>query len=137
MDMVCVYCSGPTKVNNSRLKSRANAIWRRRECLECASIFTTLEHADSATLLMVRSIDGSLEPFSRDALFISVYECCKHRPRAIDDASGLTQTILTNILATQKDATVSRDQIVDTVISLLKRFDSVAATIYRAYHHSS
>jgi transcriptional regulator NrdR family protein len=132
--MVCIYCGAKTKVNNSRLQSRSNHIWRRRECLACHSIFTSLEGAELKSAVMVRSANGRLKPFMRDQLFISLYESSKHRPKAVQAASYLTDTVLSKLVAGQKDAVLDRDEIVRTTHEVLKRFDRTAATIYLAYH---
>lgn len=132
--MVCVYCSSPTQVTNSRLQRRSNHIWRRRKCLACGSIFTTSEHPELTTAFMVAGAAGKLKPFSRDQLFITIYQSCKHRPTAVGDATALTDTVLGHLLAGRHDGTIKRDTIVRITHQALKRFDLAAATFYAAYH---
>jgi transcriptional repressor NrdR len=132
--MVCIYCGGSTRVTNSRLQKRNNAVWRRRVCELCQTIFTTLEHTDLATAIMVRQLD-SLEPFVRDKLLISIYDACKHRPKALEDAISLSQTITGDIVRQiSPEGTIDRDSIVTLAHSVLLRFDPVAATVYQAFH---
>lgn len=133
IDMVCVYCSSETSVANSRHQKRANHVWRRRKCGNCGAIFTTTEVVDDAQALSVNRL-GHLEPFSRDNLFVTVYDSLKHRKSALDDAKALTATIMSNVYAIAEDATVERDAIVTVATAVLERFDSVAATHYRAFH---
>lgn len=132
--MVCVYCSSSTQVTNSRLQRGANQVWRRRSCASCGNTFTTHEVADLSAALVVRYSARDLRPFSRDMLFISIYESCRHRPAAITDAGGLTQTILTLLRPYIAEGTVLREQIVLIASEVLRRFDATAATVYAAFH---
>ena len=132
--MVCVYCEGPTKVTNSRLQRRANHIWRRRKCLQCMATFTTEESPTLSASLLVTGDSRRLVPFSRDKLFIAVYEACKHRPKAADDAAYLTQVIVGRIIGLQADSVIKREDIIKETAKALKRFDKAAAVVYSAYH---
>jgi transcriptional regulator NrdR family protein len=133
--MVCVYCSAPTQVVNSRHQRRNNDIWRRRKCTHCGSIFTAIESADLSGALRVAHTPQRLEPFLRDKLFVSIYDSCKHRPTALRDAGNLTQQIIARLLSTQdRPGLIHPDTIVNTSIDVLKRFDRAAATTYAAYH---
>lgn len=76
-----------------------------------------------------------LVPFRRDALFLSVYESCKHRPSALIDASNLTGQILSKLLQSgDSTALISRTRLVATTGEVLKAFDKTAAAVYAAYH---
>jgi transcriptional regulator NrdR family protein len=133
--MVCIYCGSQTEVTNSRHKSGNNVVWRRRHCRVCNQVFTTREQADLETSLAVASRDGTLQPFQRDTLFISIYESCKHRKQPITDAEGLTSTII-NLLLKQQDTSgkLTYRHIADTAQAVLDNFDTTAATVYRGYH---
>jgi len=78
-----------------------------------------------------------MEPFSRDNLFISLYESCKHRQTAIEDAEGLLLAILPGLREQLHNGILTRNQIIETTLSVLKRFDAIAATVYAAYHLQS
>ncbi len=133
--MVCIYCGSLTAVKNSRLKRHNNHIWRRRACLSCASIFTTEESPQLSGMLMVKSRrTGSLKPFSRDQLFLTIYESCKHRPTAIADAANLTQTVITGLVAKHADGLAHAATIANKAHAVLQRFDPLAANLYAAYH---
>lgn len=132
--MVCIYCTSATQVTNSRLQRRANQVWRRRRCIGCGSVFTTHETPDLTTSLVVQYSLRDLRPFSRDTLFISLYEALKHRTGAQEDASALTATVIGFLLKETKEGAVAREQLVRTAAATLERFDAVAATMYRAYH---
>jgi transcriptional regulator NrdR family protein len=136
--MVCIYCGGITRVTNSRSQKESNQIWRRRHCIVCSSDFTTHEIADLDNNLMVRYVGKhGISPFSRDSLFVSVYESCKHRPTAARDAGFLSQTIIAKLMTNINGGLLDRDVIVDTVASVLEHFDQAAATSYKAYHAPS
>ena len=132
--MVCVYCGSPTTVSNSRLQRRNNHTWRRRKCLNCRATFTTGEAPDLSSSFMVKDTRGKLIPFNRDKLFIALYESCRHRPKAYQDATALTETVISHILDRPAGSVVDRGRIIETAHKALKRFDSAAATIYLAYH---
>jgi transcriptional regulator NrdR family protein len=132
--MVCVYCSSATWVLNSRLQALTNSTWRRRACKECKQLFTTLEIPDLEKSFVVKSASGELEAFSRDHLFISLYESCKHRPNALQDATNLTQTVLRKTLQQAQDGVIERELIVSAALGTLSQFDHVAKSLYEAYH---
>jgi transcriptional repressor NrdR len=131
--MVCIYCGGGTKVTNSRPQKRMNAIWRRRQCLRCGAIFTTTEAADLLRSWRIQK-KSVLEPFSRDNLFVSIYDSLKHRKTALEDASGLTDTVINKCLEHVANATLDRDDLVTVAAQTLKHFDKAAASHYTAFH---
>jgi transcriptional regulator NrdR family protein len=133
--MVCVYCGSPTKVTNSRSQQRANTIWRRRRCTACKAIVSTIEAVDVNRALIYRDSPGADHPFLREQLFISIYESCKHRDRAVSDAIELTHTILSTCIASQPSTgVIHRDMIITTSIQVLTAFDQAAGTHYAAFH---
>ena len=132
--MVCIYCGAPTQVVNSRLQKRANHIWRRRKCIACGAVFTSEEHAALHSSLMVETSTKKLVPFSRDHLFASIHDSCRHRPTAISDATALTQTIIAELTRAQAGGIVNIRDISGTAHTVLQRFDAAAATMYAAYH---
>lgn len=131
--MLCVYCGSDTQVTNSRHQKRLNQVWRRRKCLNCGAIFSTLEGANTSQALSVLKKNG-LEPFSRDTLFISVYDSLRHRKTVLDDATALTSTIISRLTPLVEDASIDRDVIVTVTTTVLQRFDKPAASHYQAYH---
>lgn len=134
--MVCTYCGEPTQVTNSRHKKRTNIVWRRRRCTVCASIITTEESARYDTSWLVESAHGTLTPFSRDRLLISLYKSLGHRDNASSDASALTETIINQLRATDeaRQAVLPQATLQDVIVSCLARFDTLASSHYRAYH---
>lgn len=133
--MVCIYCSSSTRVTNSRLQVGRNQIWRRRTCKQCTAVFTTHEAVDLEPSVVVEHSPRDMQAFSRDKLFMSIYQSCKHRKDPLRDSRALTNTVtsmlLRNSLAT---ATLTREALIQTILAVLSRFDTTAATIYLAYH---
>lgn len=133
--MVCIYCAGKTSVTNSRPSKRIPGTWRRRQCSLCNAIFTSRETADLTQTLIVEGNDGSIKPFSRDKLFISLYMSCRHRKAALEDAEALTDTVIARILRTNHTTgTLTKTSVTDVSQKVLQKFDSVAATYYAAYY---
>ncbi len=85
----------------------------------------------------MRFADGSLRPFERDKLFVSIVQSLGHRSDAVTTASALTDTITANTLKTAQGAIVERTSIVGEALLALQRFDQVSATYYAAYHNLS
>jgi len=83
---------------------------------------------------MVQTTSTQLQPFSRDYLFTSVHDSCRHRASSIEDATALTQTIITELLRGQHSGIVHLRDIIHTTHGVLLRFDKAAATFYAAYH---
>lgn len=132
--MVCIYCQEKLDVVNTRPKPRSNSVWRRRQCPACKTIFTTEESIQLASALRFKRSATHFEPFSRDKLFVSIHESCKHRNDAQSASSALTDTVIQQILPTISNATVTRGDIVSTTKKALARFDKAAASHYSAFH---
>lgn len=121
-------------VTNSRPQKRLRQTWRRRECEVCGAVFTTVESADLSSSLRVRFPDGSLQPFRRDTLFLSIVAALGHRSDAVAASSALTATITAKLLKTAEGASVTRQAICETAVSTLELFDAAGAVQYHAYH---
>lgn len=134
--MVCLYCGSNTRVTNSREQKRLRQTWRRRACQKCKAIFTTLEAADLSGSLRVVDKLGTLEPFERDRLFISLFQSLGHRTDALGAAKALTATVIGFILTTAQEGRIERTAIIDFSAATLDRFDPAAAVQYRAYHRA-
>ncbi len=133
--MVCLYCGGNTRVANSRLQKRQNTTWRRRLCDVCKNSFTTREQPVLPTSVLVQKKSKKRpEAFNRDHLFLSLFEACKHRPRALTECAALTETVTAVVLKTIHDGAIDRDAIVAIAHETLANFDTTAAALYTAYH---
>lgn len=85
---------------------------------------------------MVELPDKQLTPFNRDYLFASIHESCRHRPASVDDAAALTQTVISELVRLQRNGLLSRHQVATTAHTVLSRFDTTAAAVYAALHHT-
>ncbi len=132
--MVCIYCDTKLFTTNSRAQKRLPGTWRRRSCPGCNAVITTTETIDYPTALIVKRPSNALEAFSRDKLFLSLYECLKHRKTALKDATMLTDTVISKILARTQQAQITSIDIVAAATEVLKRFDRAASVQYAAYH---
>ena len=137
--MVCVYCSGPTKVTNSRPQKRRMQTWRRRHCQHCGAIFTTNEAVDLSGSIVVRPVEphkALQTPFSRDKLFVSILRAVGHRGQPLEDANALTATVIAKILHSTDQAAINPQHIITITLQVLKNFDNAAAVQYKAYHQT-
>ena len=132
--MVCIYCSAKTKVINSRAQHKINATWRRRMCLSCNDVFTSIETPDLAKIVVVVT-ETDIQPFSRDKLLLSINSSLQHRKTALEDAINLTNTVISKMYAKFKNVQIQRIDIAKVVYETLHRFDKAAATHYKAFHN--
>jgi len=132
--MVCIYCGGNTRVTNSRSSKKNPGIWRRRHCDNCNAIFTTSESPDLSVSISVIKREGSLETFSIDDLYVSIFKSLSHRREALNDARHLTNTITTNLLAECINGAIKIDALKIVCLDTLNKFDKAAATYYSAYY---
>ena len=130
--MVCIYCGHKTEVANSRPKSKDSIVWRRRHCLFCSAIFTTYEIPDLDKSLRVKSSSSLLRPFLRDRIFIDVYTSISHRKDPLEDATQLTDTIISRLIA-QKSSIIQTSAIKHMTSQVLSNFDSAGNTYYIAH----
>lgn len=134
--MVCVHCGGKTKVVNSRPQQKSNQVWRRRHCIKCGAVFSTVESVQHELAWLVRH-GKRLEPFSRDKLLLSLYKSCEHRQTALNDARGLTETTINKLRGRVTNGSLESSDIALVAQVALNRFDKAASTHYRAFHNSS
>lgn len=135
--MVCIYCGSGTYVTNTRLQKRSNNVWRRRTCVKCGAVFSTGEQADYEKSWVVQyggSKSNSLAPFLRDKLFISIHKSVQHRPTALQDAIGLTDTVINHVAHEIRDGGLRSEIIALETFKTLQRFDKPAAISYQAFH---
>ena len=110
-------------------------MWRRRKCLSCQAVFTTLEGVNLSTTLRVEK-DDSLEPFLTDLLFVEILFALSDRKNAYIDAREVTNTIIQTLLALPSAPVFLSTEISQTTATVLKRFDGRAWHRYTADHPS-
>jgi transcriptional regulator NrdR family protein len=77
----------------------------------------------------------TVQEFKRDRLLISLYKSLGHRRTAVTDAAALADTVVM-LLVKQAEGAITSHYLAQTAHSVLKRFDSAAATHYAAFHAS-
>ncbi len=133
--MRCPACaSSDDKVVDSRTTDDGSAVRRRRECLACATRFTTFERLEE-TPLVVRKRDGGEAPFDRSRIVAGVAAAAKGRPidaATIDDlATGVEDQVRL------EGSPVTSERIGRAVLEALARLDGVAAlrfaSVYKGF----
>jgi len=82
--MRCPRCAGAdSRVVDSRLTPREDAIRRRRECERCLYRFTSYERVEVPSILVVKK-DGVRERFDRDKLRAGIVVALHRRPVAAE-----------------------------------------------------
>ncbi|MGH7196163.1 MAG: ATP cone domain-containing protein [Candidatus Saccharimonadales bacterium] len=134
--MVCPFClHEKTEVYNSRRTKKTNETWRRRRCLACKKEFTTREAADPKDIFVVERKDHR-EPFSKAKLLLSLLKVSDHRKDHGEAIFYLAVTIeqLLYKAAAANGQKITTQLIVETVLRVLKRFDTAAYVKYLSYH---
>jgi transcriptional repressor NrdR len=133
--MRCPAChADETKVVDSRDAEDGAAVRRRRECLACASRFTTYERVDEVPLVVVKS-DGTRRTFERAKIVSGVMAACKGR--AVDEARVEQLALDVEDEARLAGGEVSTAQIGVLVLDRLRSLDEVAylrfASVYKDF----
>lgn len=134
--MRCPYChSSRTRVIDSRLSREANAIRRRRECLNCKRRFTTYEKVEEITPLVIKK-DGRREAFNRSKIYAGIKKACEKRPISIDDIEHFIDRLERELQESGKKE-VPSSLIGEKVMAQLREWDDVAyvrfASVYRHF----
>lgn len=134
--MKCPNCSHPEDhVIDSRPVESANVIRRRRECLACASRFTTYERCETIPMAVIKS-DNRREPFDRNKLRSGILLACKKRNIS---AEQIEKIVFDVELQLQEEYVLEvPSRIIGNKISaILKTLDSVAyiryVSVYRNF----
>ena len=130
--MICINCfHAKTSVANSRPLQRP-AVWRRRRCHNCDTVFTTYERPSLEDQLVLGP-DKKSSPFSIGKLTISIARSFQHDKQLADTSSfHLAQTVEVKLLMEGKQ--LSTDDIAALTHATLKQFDPIAAVQYAAQH---
>ena len=134
--MRCPYCkSNNDKVIDSRTSGEADAIRRRRECLECGGRFTTYEKVGETPLRVVKK-DGTRVAFDRDALLRGMLVACHKRPVPAETLEKIASDV-EGQLHEMFDKEVASKYIGHLVMEALRKVDQVAyvrfASVYREF----
>lgn len=133
--MKCPYCSHEDlKVTDSRNAPEANAIRRRRECLECKQRFTTFETVE--LLIQVKKRDGRYEDFQEQKLINGLDAACRHTLISHEQVREIAAKITSELMERQVRE-ITTKEIGEIVMKYLKGMDSIAyirfACVYRRF----
>jgi transcriptional repressor NrdR len=135
--MHCPYCNKDNdKVIDSRATDGGKVIRRRRECLACGKRFTTYEHVEMTTKLIVIKKDGARVPYNRDKVLAGLQHACYKRPVSAEQMTKIVDEVEEEIFA-KHDREVNSIEIGKAVSERLKTVDQVAyvryASVYKRF----
>lgn len=134
--MRCNQCQETdTKVIESREVSEGDAIRRRRECIACASRFTTYERIEKPQLVIVKN-NGTRQLYSREKLLAGLYRSCEKTSVTAVQVEKIVSTVEKKLYACGESEIPSR-KIGELVMEELARVSEVAyvrfASVYRRF----
>lgn len=134
--MRCPFCNNyNTTVKDSRNAEEQTSIRRRRYCETCGSRFTTFERIQLRGLNILKK-NGSLTPFDRNKLSLSVKTALRKRPFNSDKIDQIVNGIVRRI-ETSGEETITTEKLGDMVLQSLLNVDVVAyvrfASVYRDF----
>ena len=133
--MRCPECGfEESKVIDSRPTD--NKVRRRRECIRCASRFTTYEIIEEIPLMVIKK-DHTIEPFDREKLVERLCRATIKRPVSLGAIENMVEEIASELKNTLQRE-VTSDKIGELVLHKLKEIDDVAyirfASVYREFN---
>jgi transcriptional repressor NrdR len=133
--MRCPSCSSlDDKVVDSRTTDDGSAVRRRRECLGCATRFTTFERLEETPLLVVKS-SGDEVAFDRSKIVAGVALAAKGRPVTAPTIEALAADV--EDIARLEGTRVTSERIGRAVLEALARVDGVSAlrfaSVYKGF----
>ena len=134
--MRCSQCKNEdTKVIESREAGDAEAIRRRRECLNCSHRFTTYERIEKPQLVVIKN-DSTRQLYSREKLLSGLYRACEKTPVTSIQIEQLA-TNVENKLYALAETDVPSSAIGQAVMEELADVNEVAyvrfASVYRRF----
>ena len=122
--MKCPFCGYiESKVTDSRDAQDANAIRRRRECLQCQNRYTTFETID--LIIQVKKRDGTYEDFKEEKLIKGLDAACKHSTISHDVVRSIVGEIKAQVM-TGQIREISTQELGEMVMDKLSNIDPVA-----------
>lgn len=134
--MKCPYCSElDNKVIDSRLSKDGHVIRRRRECLDCGQRFTTYEHVEKISVMIVKK-DGRREEFSRDKVKAGIFRACEKLDISVNTIEGFLDDLERDLRETGEKE-ISSQVIGERVMQKLHKLNDIAyvrfASVYREF----
>ncbi len=138
--MNCPFCnSEETIVKNTRQTHKGLSLWRRRQCLNCKTIFTTYEKISLSYLKVIKS-NNSRVYYNRAKLYSSIYHSTLllknvDRGEMGDFAEKITNHIEKSIID-KKVKEISTKSIYNTAIKILKKHNTGVYLSYISHFKS-
>src|SRR5581483_11883681 len=134
--MKCPFCGFPNdKVVDSRESKEADAIRRRRECLQCERRYTTYERIDEVPYMVVKK-DGRREKFDRQKVLAGLLKACEKRPISMGKLSELVNQVESKV-SDSPDREISTIEVGEFLMDSLRDLDKIAyvrfASVYRDF----
>ncbi len=134
--MKCPFCGHlENKVVDSRISHAGDITRRRRECLACASRFTTYERVEELMPLVIKK-DGRREEFNREKILEGIRIACRKRALAANDFEEMVREVELRIQS-QGLREIPSQEIGRFVMETLRNRDKVAyirfASVYREF----
>ena len=134
--MKCPECGHlEDKVVDSRTTKEGEAIRRRRECLECASRYTTYEYIEKVPLMVVKK-DGSRQAYRREKLMSGLLKACEKRPVSRDQLEALVDDVESSTFGKVRNE-IRSEELGKQLMDRLQAIDEVAyvrfASVYRQF----
>lgn len=134
--MKCPFCqSEETQVVDTRATEEADAIRRRRRCMQCDKRFTTYERVELAMPVVVKK-NGSRTEFDPSKLRSSLMLALRKRPVSAQAVDAAIHRIEEKLLSSGEREIIS-GHIGELVMRELKRLDKIAyirfASVYKSF----
>ena len=134
--MKCPYCGNlGDKVVDSRESKEGDVIRRRRQCLTCATRFTSRERIEDIEYRVVKK-DGNRESFQRQKLIAGLLTASEKRPVSIQQLEALADRI-EGELQERPEREMTTEEIGARLMQELKQLDQIAyvrfASVYRQF----
>ena len=134
--MKCPFCGEiDNKVIDSRLSKDGHAVRRRRECIICTRRFTTYEHIEEVTVMIIKK-DGRREVFSREKVRTGIKKACEKRNISVHVIDQFLDELERDLRETGEKEIPSHD-LGEKIMMKLNELDGVAyvrfASVYREF----
>ena len=134
--MKCPFCGEiDNKVIDSRLSKDGHAVRRRRECIVCTRRFTTYEHIEEVTIMIVKK-DGRREVFSREKVRSGIKKACEKRNISVHVIDQFLDELERDLRETGEKEIPSHE-LGEQIMMKLHELDGVAyvrfASVYREF----
>lgn len=134
--MKCPYCSETdNKVIDSRLSKDGHVIRRRRECLDCIRRFTTYEHVEKISVMIIKK-DGRREDFNREKVKAGIIRACEKLEISVNVIDEFLDDLERDLRETGEKE-IPSEMIGERVMKKLHQLNDIAyvrfASVYREF----